>query len=102
VETCLTHLEKKFATFVDLLPICHLINAFFSLEAKEVVNEVMQSCASLLKKVPHIYQACMNVQHALFEWNRKHPYKPIVIMKALQNDIVHKVEPNLQNSEVEG
>jgi hypothetical protein len=69
VETCLTHLKQKFAAFVDLLSICHLINAFFSLEAKEVVNEVMQISASILKKVPHIYQTCMNVQHGLFEWN---------------------------------
>jgi hypothetical protein len=55
----------------------------------------MQNCASILKKVSHIYQTCMNVQHGLFEWNQKHPYKLIVTMKAFENDIVHKVEPNL-------
>jgi len=91
VETHLTHLKQKFVAFVDLLPICHLFNAFFSPEAKEVVKELMQNCASILKKVPHIYQACMNVQHGLSEWNKKHPYKPIVTMKAFKNDIVHKV-----------
>jgi hypothetical protein len=69
VETRLTHLKQKFAAFVYLLPICYLINAFFSLEAKEVVKEVMQNCASILKKVPHIYQTCMNVQHGLSKWN---------------------------------
>jgi len=51
----------------------------------------MQNCASILKKVPHIYQACMNVQHGLSKWNRKHPYKPIVTLRAFENDIVHKV-----------
>jgi hypothetical protein len=69
VETHLTHLKQKFVTFVDLLPICRLINAFFSPEAKEVVKEVMQNCASIFKKVPHIYQTCMNVQHGLSKWN---------------------------------
>jgi hypothetical protein len=44
----------------------------------------------------------MKVQHGLSEWNRKHPYEPIVTMKAFENDIVHKVEPNLRNLEVEG
>ncbi len=29
VETHLKHLKQKFAAFVDLLSICHLINAFF-------------------------------------------------------------------------
>jgi len=51
----------------------------------------MQNFASILKKVPHIYQAIMNVQHDLSKWNWKHPYKPIVTMKAFENDIVHKV-----------
>ncbi len=98
VETCLTHLKQKFAAFVDLSPICHLINAHFSQEAKVVVKEVMQNYASIFKKVPHIYEACMKVKYGLSEWNRKH----IVIMKAFENDIVHKVEPNLRNLEVEG
>jgi hypothetical protein len=102
VETRLTHLKQKFAAFVDLSPLCHLINAHFSREAKVPVKEVMQNCASILKKVPHIYQACMNVQHGLSEWNRKHPYEPIVTMKTFENDIVHKVEPNLRNLQVEG
>jgi len=52
--------------------------------------------------VPHIYEACMKVQHGLSEWNRKHPYEPIVTMKAFETYIVHKAEPNLQNLEVEG
>ncbi len=102
VETRLRDLKQKFAPFVDLSPICHLINAHFSREAKVVVNEVMQNCASIFKKVPHIYEACMKVQHGLSEWNRKHPYEPIVTMKAFENDIVDKVEPNLRNLEVEG
>jgi hypothetical protein len=63
----------------------------FSPKAKEVVKEVMQNCASILKKVPHIYQACMNVQHGLSKWNQKHPYKPIVTMIAFENDIVHNL-----------
>jgi len=62
----------------------------------------MQNCVSILKKVSHIYQACMNVQHDLSKWNRKHPHEPIVTMKAFENDIVHKVEPYLRNLEVEG
>jgi len=102
VETRLRDLKQKFATFVDLSPTRHLINAHFFREAKVVVNEVMQNCASILKRVPHIYEACMKVQHGLSEWNRKHPYEPIVTMKAFENDIVHKVEPNLRNLKVEG
>jgi len=78
-----------------------LINAHSSRETKLVVKEVMQNYASTLKKVPHIHEACMKVQHGLSEWNQKHPYKPIVTMEAFENDIVHKVEPNLQNLEVE-
>jgi GTPase SAR1 family protein len=78
VETRLRDLKQKFAAFVDLSLICHLINAHFSQETKMVVKEVMQNCASILKKVPHIYEACMNVQHGLSEWNQKHPHKPIV------------------------
>ncbi|CAK9869218.1 unnamed protein product [Sphagnum jensenii] len=102
VETRLRDLKQKFAAFVDLSPICHLINAHSSREAKVVVKEVMQNCASILKKVPHIYEACMKVQHGLSEWNRKHPHEPIVTMKGFENDIVDKVEPNLRNLEVEG
>jgi GTPase SAR1 family protein len=75
VETRLRDLKQKFAAFVDLSPICHLINAHSSREAKVVVKEVMQNCASIFKKVPHIYEACMKVQHGLSEWNRKHPYE---------------------------
>jgi hypothetical protein len=100
VETRLRDLQQKFVAFVDLSPICHLINAHYSREAKMVVKEVMQNCASILKKVPHIYEACMKVQHGLFEWNRKHPYKPIVTMTTFENEIVHKVQPNLGNLEV--
>ncbi len=102
VETRLRDLKQKFTAFVDISPICYLLNAHFSQETKVVVKEVMQNCASILKKVPHIYQACMNVQHGLSEWNQKHPHKPIVTMKAFEKDIVHKVEPNLRNLEVEG
>ncbi|KAH8934778.1 hypothetical protein BDL97_18G102300 [Sphagnum fallax] len=88
VETRLRDLKQKFVAFVDLSPICHLINAHSSREAKVVVKEVMQNCASILKKVPHIYEACMK--------------EPIVTMKGFENDIVDKVEPNLRNLEVEG
>jgi GTPase SAR1 family protein len=102
VETRLKHLKQKFAAFVDLSPICHLINAHFSQEAKDVVKDVMQNCASIFKKMSHIYKACMNVQHGLSEWNQKHPHEPIVTMKTFDNDIVHKVEPNLQDLRVEG
>jgi hypothetical protein len=102
VETRLRDLKQKFAAFVDLSPICHLINAHFSREAKAVVKEVMQNCASILKKVPHIYEVCMKVQHGLSEWNRQRSDKPIVTMKAFENDILHNVEPNLRNLEVEG
>ncbi|KAH8934790.1 hypothetical protein BDL97_18G102800 [Sphagnum fallax] len=102
VETRLRDLKQKFAAFVDLSPICHLINAHSSREAKVVVKEVMQNCASILKKVPHIYEACMKVQHGLSEWNRTHPHEPIVTMNGFENDIVDKVEPNLRTVEVEG
>ncbi len=101
VETRLRDLKQKFATSVDLSPICHLINAHFFRKAKVVVTKVMQNCASILKKVSHIYQTCMNVQHGLSEWNRKHPYKPIMTMKAFDNDIIDKVKPNLRNLKVE-
>jgi hypothetical protein len=60
------------------------------------VEDVTTTCSNVLHKLPHVFGACVNVQHGLSDWIKEHPYQPIVAMETFKNDIVGKKEPSLQ------
>jgi hypothetical protein len=60
------------------------------------VEDVTTTCSDVLHKLPHVFEACVNVQHELSYWIKEHPYQPIVAMETFKNDIVAKKEPRLQ------
>jgi hypothetical protein len=70
----------------------HSINAHSSRQAKDVVDDVTTTCTNVLDKLPHVFGACVNVQHGLSDWIKEHPYQPIVAMETFKNDIVAKKE----------
>jgi hypothetical protein len=90
-------LKAKFAPFINLSSTCYWINAHSSEEARDVTTEVTNTCGDILKKMVHIYEACMNVQHGLCEWNKHHPNQPIVSMETFEKEIIDKKEPNLRH-----
>ncbi len=63
--------------------------------------KVTNTCGDILKKMVHIYEACMNVQNGLCEWNKHHPNEPIVTMETFEKEIVDKKEPNLRQRVVQ-
>jgi hypothetical protein len=96
VENHLHNLKAKFAAFINLSSTCYWINAHSSQEARDVTTRVTNTCGDILKKMVHIYEACMNVQHGLCEWNKDHPKQPSVTMETFEKEIIDKKEPNLQ------
>jgi hypothetical protein len=101
VENHVRNLKAKFVAFINLSSRCYWINAHSSQEAKDVTNEVTNTCADILKKMVHTYKACMNVQHGLCEWNKHHPNQPIVTMETFEKEIIDKKEPNLRQRVVQ-
>ncbi|CAK9198095.1 unnamed protein product [Sphagnum troendelagicum] len=97
MEDHLNNLKNKFAIFINLSSTCYWINAHSSQEARNVTTKVTKTCGDILKKMVHIYEACMNVQHGLCEWNKHHPNQPIVTMETFEKEIIDKFEPNLQH-----
>jgi hypothetical protein len=96
MEDHLHNLKAKFAAFINLSFTCYWINAHSSQEAKDVTTQVTNTCGDILKKMVHIYEACMNVQHGLCEWNKHHPNEPIVTKGTFEKEIIDKKEPNLR------
>jgi hypothetical protein len=60
------------------------------------VDDVTTTCTNVLDKSPHVFQACVKVQHGLSDWIKEHPYQPIVAMQTFKNDIMAKKERSLQ------
>ncbi|KAH9544644.1 hypothetical protein CY35_12G005200, partial [Sphagnum magellanicum] len=96
IEDHLHELKAKFAAFINLSSTCCWINAHSSQKVKDVTTKVTNTCGDILKKMVHIYEACMNVQHGLCEWNKHHPNQPIVTMETFEMEIIDKKEPNLR------
>jgi hypothetical protein len=96
MEDHLHNLKAKFAAFINLSSTFYWINAHSSQKAKDVTTEVTRTCGDILKKTVPIYEACMNVQHGLCEWNKHHPNQPIVTMETFEKEIIDKKEPNLR------
>jgi uncharacterized short protein YbdD (DUF466 family) len=101
VEKHVHNLKAKFVAFINLSSRCYWINAHSSQEAKDVTNEVTNTCGDILKKMVHTYKACMNVQHGLCEWNKHHPNQPIVTKETFEKEIIDKKEPNLRQRVVQ-
>ncbi|CAM6015587.1 unnamed protein product [Sphagnum balticum] len=96
VESDVKELAKQFRHYINLSSKPHTINAHSSSEARHVVEDVTKTCTSVLHKLPYVFGACVNVQHGLSDWIKKHPYQPIVAMETFKNDIVAKKAPSLQ------
>jgi hypothetical protein len=96
IEDHLHELKANFAAFINLSSTCYWINAHSSQKVKDVTTQVTNTCGDILKKMVHIYEACMNVQHGLCEWNKHHPNQPIVTMETFEKEIIDKKEPNLR------
>jgi hypothetical protein len=96
MEGQLHNLKAKFDAFINLSSTCYWINAHSSQEVRDVTTQVTNTCGDILKKMVHIYEACMNVQHGLCEWNKNHPNQPIVTMETFEKEIIDKKEPNLR------
>jgi hypothetical protein len=89
-------LKAKFAPFINISCTCFWINAHSSCEARDVATEVTNICGDILKKMVHVYEACMNVQHGLCEWNKNHLNQPIVTLETFEKEIIDKKEPYLR------
>jgi hypothetical protein len=96
VESNVKELANQFRNYINLSSKLHSINAHSSRQAKDVVDDVTRTCTDVLGNLPHVFQACVNVQHAQSDWIKEHPYQPIVAMQTFKNDIVDKKEPSLQ------
>ncbi|CAK9265733.1 unnamed protein product [Sphagnum jensenii] len=96
LEADVKELANQFRDYINLSPKLHSINAHSSRQAKAVVEDVTTTCSNVLHKLPHVFEACVNVQHGLSNWIKEHPYQPIVAMETFKNDIVGKKEPRLQ------
>ncbi|KAH9532569.1 hypothetical protein CY35_18G004800 [Sphagnum magellanicum] len=96
VESYVKELANQFRDYINLSSKLHLINAHSSQQSRHVVNEVTTTCTKVLDKLPHVFKACVNVQHGLSDWIKEHPYQPIVTMETFKNGIVAKKEPSLQ------
>ncbi len=90
MEDHLCNLKAKFVAFINISYTCFWINAHSSQQAKDVAIEVINICENILKKIVHIYEACMNVQHGLCKWNKNHPNDRIVTMKTFEKEIIDK------------
>jgi hypothetical protein len=97
MEDHLHNLKAKFAAFINLSSTCYWINAHSSQQARDVTIKVTKTCGDILKKMVHIYEACMNVHYGLCDWNKHHPNEPIVKMETFEKEIIDKKEPNLRN-----
>jgi hypothetical protein len=98
VESDVKELANQFRNYINLSSKLYSINAHSSQQAKDVVDDVTTTCTNVLDKLPHVFQACVNVQHGLYDWIKEHPYQPIVAMQTFKNDIVAKKEPSLQRT----
>ncbi|KAH9532570.1 hypothetical protein CY35_18G004900 [Sphagnum magellanicum] len=96
VESSMKELANQFRDYINLSLKLHSINGHSSQQSRHVMDEVTTTCADVLDKLPHVFGACVNVQHGLSDWIKEHPYQPIVAMKSFKNDIVAKKEPSLQ------
>jgi len=96
VESDVKELANQFQKFINLSTKLHSINAHSSQQARHVVDDVTITCTDVLDKLPHVFGACVNVQHGLSDWIKEHPYQPIIAMETFKNDIVGKKEPSLQ------
>jgi len=96
VESDVKELANQFRDYINLSLNLHSINAHSSQQSKHVVDDVTTNCSNVLDKLPHVFGACVNVQHGLSDWIKEHPYQPIVAMETFKNDIVAKKEPSLQ------
>ncbi|CAM6015575.1 unnamed protein product [Sphagnum balticum] len=96
VESDVKELANQFQDYINLSPKLHSINAHSSRQARDVLEDVTTTCSNVLHKLPHVFGACVNVQHGLSDWIKEHPYQPIVAMETFKNDIVGKKEPSLQ------
>ncbi|CAM6039827.1 unnamed protein product, partial [Sphagnum compactum] len=96
MEDHLHNLKAKFAAFINLSSTCQWINAHSSREARDVTTKVTNTCGDILKKQVHVYEACMNVQHGLCEWNKHHPNQPIITKETFEKEIIDKKEPDLR------
>jgi GTPase SAR1 family protein len=96
VESDVKVLANQFRKYINLSSKLHSINAHSSQKARHVVDDVTTTCTNVLDKLPHVFGACVNVQHGLSDWIKEHPYQPIVAMETFKNDIVAKKEPSLQ------
>jgi GTPase SAR1 family protein len=96
LEADVKELVNQFRDYINLSPKLHSINAHSSRQAKDIVEDVTTTCSNVLHKLPHVFGACVNVQHGLSDWIKEHPYQPIVAMETFKNDIMGKKEPSLQ------
>jgi GTPase SAR1 family protein len=92
VESYVKELANQFRDYINVSLKLHSINAHSSRKAKDVVEDVTTTCLNVLDKLPHVFRACVNVQHGLSDWIKEHPYQPIVAMETFKNDIVAKKE----------
>ncbi len=67
VESDVKKLANRFRDYINLFSKLHPINAHSSRQAKDVVDDVTTTCTNVLDKLPHLFQACVNVQHGLFD-----------------------------------
>ncbi|CAM6015571.1 unnamed protein product, partial [Sphagnum balticum] len=96
LEADVEELANQFRDYINLSPKLHSINAHSFRRARAVVEDVTTTCTNVLHKLPHVFEACVNVQHGLSNWIKEHPYQPIVAMEIFKNDILAKKEPRLQ------
>jgi hypothetical protein len=92
VESDVKELAIQFRNYINLSPKLHSINAHSSQQSRHVVDDVIITSINVLDKLPHVFGACVNVQHGLSDWIKEHPYQPIVAMETFKNDIVAKKE----------
>ncbi len=96
VESDVKELANQFRNYINLSLKLYSINAHSSRQARDVVENVTTTCKNVLDNLPHVFGACVNVQHGLSDWIKEHPYQPIVAMETFKTDIVAKKEPRLQ------
>ncbi len=96
VESDVKELANQFRNYINLSSKLHSINAHSSQQSRHVVDDVTTTCTNVLDKLPHVFKACVNVQHGLCDWVKEHPYQPIVTMETFKNDIVAKKESSLK------
>jgi hypothetical protein len=84
VESDVKELANQFRNYINLFLKLHSINAHSSRQARDIVEDVTTTYNNVLHKLPHVFGACVNVQHGLSVWIKEHPYQSIIAMETFK------------------